>query len=102
MLANSENDEMQDIPQSIKYGSIWSENIRTEVSKNKMSTSELLSQRRNKLVVDNIAPLDASAVPLMLVQQPGNRNSTNNLGKQLLLVVVLTINIEIKYIIYFS
>lgn len=81
LLATSENEEMQDIPHSIKYGSIWSDNIRTEVSKNIMSTSELLSQRRNKLVADNIAPLDASAIPLLLVQQPGNRNSTNNLGK---------------------
>ncbi|GLV46410.1 POP1 ribonuclease P/MRP subunit [Carabus blaptoides fortunei] len=45
-----------------------------------MATSQILSERRNKLVTDNIVPLDTSAIPVMLVQQPGTRNSTNHLG----------------------
>lgn len=71
--------EVPNIPAEIKYGPIWNDDVRSIACSIKLSNTELFLQRSSKLVPDSFVPANASAVPIMLIQQPGNRD--NNLGK---------------------
>lgn len=79
VIEDTELEFIDTIPEDLKFGTIWEHHFRTESSRNILSTTEIILRQRSKLVPETSAPEDCAVVPVMLVQQPGNRGK--NLGK---------------------
>lgn len=74
-------EEILDICPSLKYGEIWKYEVRKAASKNKITTSQFLKSRDNLVVPEEVVPDEACAIPILLMQQPGVKDSSNLLGK---------------------
>lgn len=82
-LINTNEEDVQtvfDVCPSSKFGEIWNHEVRKCASKNKTSTSQFLKSRYNLIVPEETVPDEACAIPVMLIQQPGAKDSSDLLG----------------------
>lgn len=73
---NGNNDYIED-PAIASYSPIWKKDLRDEVTKDMMSTSELCKLRNKNQLVPGVASSfekDLQPVPLLLIQRPGSQN----------------------------